>query len=177
MIWAKDDLMTTETDTKPKMRRSMRFLLIGSLTLNFLVAGVVVGGAVAHWHGGDERHRDFGFSSPYTRALDRDDRRSIGKAIRQHHKGKGAGRPNTGAYYREAVALLRQSPLDVEALTALLERQKSVTSGRQNAAQQIWLDHLLRMSHAERSAYADRLEAELNKRPQRGGPNNPNKMR
>lgn len=163
--------MSTETK-KPKMRRSLRLVLIVSLTLNFLIVGVIVGGAVAHWGGrGADRPGSFNFASPYVRALEVGDRRSIGKAIRGYHRQRGPDWGVSTAQYRQAVELLRQSPLDVDALETLLERQRIANTDRQRAAQQIWVEHMTKLSDEDRAAYADRLETELNKRPRRGGPN------
>lgn len=163
--------MSVETQTKPKMRRSTRILLIVSLTLNFLVAGVVVGGAVAHWRSPDDhRGRIFGFSSPYTRALSFEDRRAIGKSIRGHYRSRGPEHRNRGrdkAQVREAVVLLRASPLNVEALATLLEQQGSMTQSRQQIAQEFWLKHVQTLGDEDRAAYADRLEVILNE-PRRG---------
>lgn len=154
-----------QPEQKPKMRRSMRVLLIGSLTVNFLVAGVVIGGAVAHWHGGGERNpRDFGFNSPYTRALEMSDRRAIGKAIRKHYRASGRNRAASAAMTREVVTLLRASDLDVAALKDVVIRQNKSAGSRQETAQRVWLERLQSMSVAERVAYADRLEAVLEHR-------------
>ena len=164
--------MSLEEQTKPKMRRSMRILLIVSLTLNFLVRNFPLSGAVAHWRSPDgHRGRDHGFNSPYTRALEMKDRRAVGEAIRNHYRNRSSERPSRErgtAQAREAVALLRVSPLDVGALEDLLNRQVGRSQSRQKIAQAIWLEHMKTLSDADRAAYADRLEVILNE-PRRGG--------
>lgn len=162
--------MSSETEKKPTMRRSVRMLLIGSLAVNLLVAGLVVGAAVAHWRDDDgPRRADFGLTSPLTRALDHADRRAIGKAIRKHHRQSGAPRGAPSEEYRDVVRLLRAVPLDVAAMQDILVVQRKSAGTRHQAAQVLWLRQLEQMSDAERVAYADRLD-EILKRGPRGKP-------
>ena len=64
----------------------LRLLLIGSLGLNLLVFGVVGGATIGHFWGGERRTGPDHVGSPYARALDPQDRRALGKAIRQAYR-------------------------------------------------------------------------------------------
>ena len=75
----------TVNDTKPKMSRKLKVLLIGSLSLNLLVAGLFVGAILRHSGPSDVR----GNSDLLLRVLDKDDRRAIGSAVKE---AQGGGR-------------------------------------------------------------------------------------
>lgn len=168
--------MNAETQKKPTMRRSTRILLVGSLAVNLLVAGLVVGAVVAHWQGDDgPRRSDIGFASPYTKALSHADRRAIGKAIRKHHRKAGENRAVIARQYQEVVTLLRAPSLDVPAVRGILAQQRQTAGSRHETAQLLWLDRLEQMTDAERGAYAERLQEILSRgardkppRPPRG---------
>lgn len=152
-------MMADEQQSKPRMGRWMRVLLIGSLTVNLLVAGLAVGAA---W-----RFRDFDKMRPpptvgtlLYREMSREDR----KELRRHAWGDKGGfkqrRLNDGLAVAEA---LRQVPFDPEQLSQVLRAQSHAREQFQQKLQQTWVARLSEMSDAERADYADRLEERIRK--------------
>ncbi|MEP2534149.1 periplasmic heavy metal sensor [Shimia sp.] len=150
--------MANETDKKPGMRRGVRILLIGSLALNLLVVGVVGGAVVGHMRDGDSRDRSDRFGSPYVRALNVQDKRIVGKAIRDAYRQAEIDREGSRRSYERVVGLLRAAPLDQNALTQEVAQQDIGGEQRRKVAQKIWLDRVFSMTDTERATYADDLE-------------------
>lgn len=171
-------------DGRGRGRRAgwMRPLLIVSLAVNLLVAGVVLGALVR----GGGSHRDFGPSGrdpvlPYTRALSEEQRHALrndlaqafgrgrGEAFGQGRDGQGRdgqGRDGRGALVQSfdaALTVLRSDPFDAAAMQEILRRQAELTDLRRRLGEEVLAAHLARLSPEERRAYADRLEAELSR--------------
>ncbi|MDX5357907.1 MAG: periplasmic heavy metal sensor [Rhodobacterales bacterium] len=142
----------------PRMSRRMRWLLIGSLTLNLLVVGVVAGAAL-RFAGGDlpPPPRSIGFG-PWSAGLDRDDHKALRKAFAATgHDFRGEWRAERAD--REAlVAALRTEPFDAEALRAIAQRMTERSQGRMELGQRLVLDHIEAMTPEQRKAFADRIE-------------------
>ncbi|WP_294225980.1 periplasmic heavy metal sensor [uncultured Shimia sp.] len=169
MTEPKSDLPT------PKPRRLTRALLIGSLALNLLIIGVV-GGAVISLRGhGDKRPVADRFGSPYIKALTFDDKREVGRAIRSTYRKSDVDHRADHRLYREALTVLRASPLDETSLRDLVASLDQAGERRRVMARDVFLAKILSMSDAERVAYADRLEQVLErgskdkKRPPKDG--------
>jgi uncharacterized membrane protein len=150
----------------------MRPLLIVSLAVNLLVAGVVLGALVR----GGGSHRDFGPSGrdpvlPYTRALSQEQRHALRDDLAQAFgRGRGEafgqGRDGRGALVQSfdaALTVLRSDPFDAAAMQEILRRQAELTDLRRRLGEEVLAAHLARLSPEERRAYADRLEAELSR--------------
>lgn len=161
--------------TKPKRRvpRAIKALLFASLALNLLVVGTIVG-VVAN---GGPRDRDSSrtqsHAAPFVRALERDDRRAIGKEIRSAVQN-GRGGENAGQRRRQAnaevLALLRAQTFDAARFVALMEQQSELAKVAARAGSEAMAEHFSKMTAAERSAYADRVEELMAKGPKRFGP-------
>ena len=149
------------SEKTPRTRRGLRWLLIGSLALNLLVAGVVGGAVIGHFAGGDGRRPPEHFGTPYMRALSFEDKRTLGRAIRQAYRGAEIDRKADRRSYERVVALLRADPLDVAALSEEAARQDASTIDRRALAQEAWLALVAKMSAEERAGYADRLDEAL----------------
>lgn len=151
--------MTDNANTKPPMRRGLRWLLIGSLVFNVVVVGGVVGAMIAFDPHFDDRDDAF----LYVRALEDEDRRELGKRIRQsmrgdmhkpHHKrDKSAIRK----HYRAVAEAIGAETLDPDALSVLLTNRSDRFTDRRAHVQQIWISYIGEMSQAERQAYAQRI--------------------
>lgn len=155
--------MTDVPAEKPRLPRRIRWLLIGSLTLNLLVFGVVAGVAL-RFAGGDRMpppaERSLGFG-PWSGGLERKDYR----ALRQGFEASGR---DFRAIWREEradraalVAALRAEPFDAAALDAVAGRMQARTLERLELGQTLIRNHVQAMSPADRTAFADRLERSL----------------
>lgn len=140
----------------------MRVLLVVSLALNLLVAGLVAGWLLRH--GAPHRHHAFRADmagGPLTRALNEEDRHEISRRMRTLWREGTADRREMRAGLDAMVADLRAVPFDPARIAAHMRQQREAVGARFEAGQEMLLDHFARMSDAERAAYADRLEAQI----------------
>ncbi len=142
----------------------LRLLLFGSLALNLLVAGIVVGSLAAGRGGGDRPPR-IGFDlGPLAAMLDPADRRAILREVRQTPGLRPAGPAQRRRGLEQVAGLLRAEPFDPAALAAILAAQREAGERVVSAAQEAFIAHLAAVGPAERARYADRLETELARR-------------
>lgn len=155
------------------MRRSLRLVLFASLAVNLVVAGLAVGAVVGNKKGGDRPARDADFMGAYTRALPEDDRKAIGRAIRDNHRKNGITREMARAEFQQMLAMIRATPFDAEAMKLRIAEQSQASFDRRLAAQVIWLERIASMTDAERQDYADQIEAQLSRpdKKKKKGPN------
>ncbi|MGH1464917.1 MAG: periplasmic heavy metal sensor [Cognatishimia sp.] len=156
-----------KSEPRAPMRRSIRALLIGSLALNLIIVGLVAGAMLGNKRIGDRPPRDVDLIGAYSRALPQEDRRSLGKALRDHNRVSGFTRNAVQTTLRETLGALRADPFDADKLGVILRKQSSVAFERRDFAQDLLLKRLSAMSDAERLLVADRFEAALTKRPQK----------
>jgi uncharacterized membrane protein len=152
----------TAKKTGPRMSRKVKALLIGSLALNLVVAGLFVGAAFRHG-GASERYVN---SDALVRALDHEDRRAIGKAVKE---AQGGGRKAFWEAQKEALqnvaVALRAEPFDAAALKAALAQKSAHLRKNRDAAEAAMLARFTAMSADERAKLADRLEEALARGP------------
>jgi len=162
--------MTNTPDPKPtgqKPRRLgwLRWVLLPSLALNLLVVGLVVGHVI-----GDKPDRRVPrvdrMGGPMTFALSHEDRREIGKALRQEYRESRPSRDAIRQQYQDVIAALRAEPFDKAALEAVFEAQLAGANQRVAIGQKVLMDRIETMSPEERAGFASRLEEGL-KRPDR----------
>lgn len=150
----------TEVQSPPTggTKRWVRVLLIASLALNFLIIGTV-GGAMLTWSKWQSHHppRLDLASGPLTKALSREERRAIGKEMRQTYKSGDLPRANLRREMRDLVADIRKEPFDPSVVNARLERLRTVIDARYDLGHSLLVTHLTQMTPEARSAYADRL--------------------
>ncbi|BBU57762.1 hypothetical protein KU6B_40270 [Mameliella alba] len=159
--------MASEMETSGRPGRWLRILLFLSLALNLLV----VGAAVGFFLNGPPAPRGDRSDPvlPYTRAFDEDQRRELRRGLwRAMRKDAGAMRAGYLADYQRGLELLRQEPFDQAALAALLADQAARGVEVRTRGQEVLVKFLVEMSAEERRAYADRLEAELERMRSRG---------
>lgn len=167
--------MSAQQPPAPKPRNRsrlwMRALLIVSLSFNLLVLGLVAG---AKWgghrdHGFDTRGpnrgaiRDLGFA-PFASALDREDRRHIGKALRDKSGSFADHRKILAVEFQGMLAALRAEPFDPDKLIALMGQQSERLSQRGQIARNMLVERITQMRDDERRALADRVEKSVRKR-------------
>lgn len=150
--------MADQIKSVARPSRIWRVVLIVSLALNLAVLGLVGGAFVSGKFGGDRPGRiDFGLG-PVARALTSDDRRAIGRALRQDRALRGY---DFRAQMVAVTAALRAEPYDGAMMQSLLEDQAARLGQVQARAQLAVLDRIAAMSPDDRRAFADRLDAEL----------------
>ncbi|PTX56879.1 putative membrane protein [Litoreibacter ponti] len=166
------DLNKTDPSSRPS-GRGLRIALAISLALNLLIVGAIAGAALSG-RGGGERSKGERISSSaemsavglYGRALSREDRREIGRALTRSAPGKGrALRRELRALAGEAVALLNADPFDAARFGEILTRQQGLIKDRSDEARAVLLAHISAMSLEERRAYASGLERAMVRRP------------
>lgn len=153
----------TDTD-KPvtgPMRRPLRYLLIGSLALNLLVFGVLVGALVSgRGGGGPFRGIDLALG-PVVAALDEADRRAIRADLHERDAIPRPSRHDRETAFANLVAALRQDPFEPAPLSSLLDGLRARAEAAQAAGQEALIARIVTMTPQDRSGFADRLEAEL----------------
>lgn len=148
----------TEKRRSPKW---VKVLLALSLAVNLAIAGVVAGFVL---RGGPKvgRGPDMGYAMPYVLALPRELRREVFGAVR---RDEGVpSRRERREEYREMIAALRATPFDPGAVQVVLDRQSSGAVRVQGAAQAAWLNVVSGLSDAERVAYTERMEEQMQRR-------------
>lgn len=151
-----------------RKRLALRVLLIGSLTLNVVILGLVAGAFFSFKRHDGPRMAADRFTAPFVRALSEEDRRAVGRDIRRSFRAASVDRGGDEAHYLDALSLLRQTPFDAEALRAEMLALDEAGGSRRRIARESFLARIAGLSDAERAAYADRLEAELERGAKRG---------
>ena len=156
---------------KPRLPGRIRWLLIGSLTLNLLVVGVLAGAALRMAGPGHmapaAADRSLGFGL-WSGGLERGDLR----ALRQRFDAGGLdlrrARAEDRADRAALLAALRAEPFDPAALDAVAARMRGRMLERLDLGQALMRDHIAAMTPEARRAFADRLERSFARGPQRG---------
>lgn len=157
--------MTEPTPTPAKQRRWLMPLLILSLGVNLMVAGIVAGS----WLSPDgPRKRDDGqravrgvLGEPFFRALPDDQRREMAREVLGDRERFREGREALRERFENFLAALRAETFDRAELERLLADQRQAAVRRQDFGEALLLDRLEAMTQAERAAYADALENRL----------------
>ncbi|MFT6675890.1 MAG: putative membrane protein [Sulfitobacter sp.] len=151
-----------------KSSRNLRWALGLSLAVNLVIVGAIAGAVYRHsggggkdrYHGPDMRS----YATPYVRALPRDAQRALHDALRDRAGPKPPSRSERKAQYAQMLTALRRDPFDQQSVQDILRAQSQAVIGMQDAAHGVWLQQISAMSDAERAAFADRLEQQLNDR-------------
>ena len=159
-------------DKLPSARpsRLWRAVLVVSLALNLAVVGVVVGSLLSgKMRDGPPRSFDLGLG-PVSRALEPQERRSIGRSLRQD----GSLREfDLRGRVDDMVTALKAEPFDADALRALMDEQAAGMAGIQAKAQAATIEQIIAMTPERRRAFADQLGEELSQirplRPRNSG--------
>ncbi|MCB2135211.1 MAG: periplasmic heavy metal sensor [Rhodobacteraceae bacterium] len=147
----------SDTTAKTGTGRGMKIVLILSLTLNLLVAGIVLGAITGrHWHG--DRSRDLAFG-PFTSALSDRDRAALRDAFLASAPGLRDLRAERQADLTAFLTILRAEVWDGAAAEAALAAQGQRTLERLALGRRLLIERIGAMAPAERAAFADRVEA------------------
>ena len=150
----------TEESTKPQRRWLVPALLV-SLAINLLIVGIVVGFAISP-KGPKNTERVSGHArsiigAPFVRALPKEDRQALVKAIGAERGRLRENRAALRARFEALLIALRADPFDAVAISQLLQDQRSVAIRRQRIGENLLVERLSAMSPDERAAYAERL--------------------
>ncbi|WP_208348455.1 periplasmic heavy metal sensor [Pseudaestuariivita rosea] len=143
--------------TKPS--RWIRFAFIGSVALNVLIIGAVIGAIIS----GVPQRRNFqpDMFMAYARALEPADRRAIGRQLFQDRDSMIIERRRQ---FAQMFSLLRDETFDAEAVRSLLMDQHAFATERQFVARELLLERLQQMTFDERQTFANRLQDIVNQR-------------
>jgi hypothetical protein len=161
------DNMTTTPPTVPvaPMKRSiMRWILVASLTANFLVVGLAIGAAI----GGHDMHRPRSIElalGPFARALDEGDRRAIARDLMMRDGMRPPSRAERAYQMEQLVSALKAAPYSPDDVKAIVESQSSWVQQMQTAAQEAVLERINAMAPEARLAFADRLGRGIGRMP------------
>ncbi len=149
----------TEEQAKPRRRWLVPALLV-SLAMNLLIVGIVVGFAISpkapnsNRVGGNARSL---IGAPFVQALPQEDRQALFKAIGAERGRLRENREALRARFEALLGALQADPFEPEAVSELLQEQRSVAIRRQRIGETLLIERLNEMSSAERAEYADRL--------------------
>lgn len=153
------------------MSRPWKILLIGSLLVNFLVLGAVVGLVLRGGPSGP-RQVDLSFG-PFTRALTEADRRSVGADLRKQLRADGGdrrlSRAQRAADHAALVALLTEQPFRPDAFADLIGAERARMQVFAARAERALVARITQMTPAERRAFAARLAQDFSDREARRG--------
>ena len=140
----------------PQPRRLWRVILVVSLAVNVAVLGAV-GGLMLRSTGekGPPRGFDVGLG-PIGRALDQEDRRAIGHAVRDA-SGRDASRAADAARFDALVAALRSDPWSEADLDAALNAPVELNTRMRDTALTVLKSRLQEMTLQDRLKIADRM--------------------
>ncbi len=148
------------TSDNKGMKPKRNWLLVGSLALNLLIVGLIVGALVSK---GGRSDRKFGPSEPgiplVFRALPEGPRDDARNELKQYRESEKDRRREMRELRDKLIVALETEPFDDGAIQALVDRQAGMIAGVQTSVGKILLDTINDMSPAERAEYAQNLRA------------------
>lgn len=139
-------------------RRWVQVLLVCSLALNLLVAGIIAGAVLSDGKWGPRHGAHLSpVGGPLSRALSHDDRHAIARKMRAGYGDRDATRAARRAHLDALVQDLTAVPFDSETVRTRLDAIQSGFSERQSLGRDMLIERLSEMSDSERAEYARRL--------------------
>lgn len=138
-------------------RRLWRVVFALSLAMNVAVVGIVLGVGLRDRVGG---HSPRGFDlalGPIGQALEKEDRRKIGEALRRDPTISRMNRGEARALAETFAQTLRATPFSEDALADVLDTAGGRIEQVQTAARSALVERIGDMTDAERAALADRI--------------------
>lgn len=165
------------TDTAKRGFPWGRVILFGSLAVNLMVAGLVIGAVLRGHDGGDRHHkrdhnpvlRQLGFG-PFVQALPDAGKQALTQSILREAGSFRENRKKLREKFEAILTTLRADPYDPSELERLLTEQRQRLTERQALGQSLLLEQLAGMSAAERLSYADALDKALRRGPRPSKP-------
>ncbi|TMV40474.1 periplasmic heavy metal sensor, partial [Thioclava sp. BHET1] len=130
---------------------------------NLAIIGIFGGLALSHGFKPPFPARDMGFG-PFTGALTPADKKALFTELKTHRPELHAQRAQMRADLAQFTDTLKAAHFDAASYNAIMARLKARTVARLDLGQELLLHRLQGMSQAERAAFADRLNAELEHR-------------
>lgn len=156
--------MSDVDDTKTRKWPWARILLVASLALNLLVAGIVAGAVLSGGgkdRGGERRAERSLPIGPYSRAFSKDDRAELRRAFEERKPWFDDRRDAMRGFAQELAQVVRAAPFDPAALRDVLDRQSALQSAIRSEGHSILTERLTAMTDAQRQTFADRIERGL----------------
>lgn len=155
----------TDTPSQKKPRRWLRLLLIGSLTLNLLVAGALVGAFLSH-EKPTGRHMDrlsMGLGA-YVRALPEAQNKQVSALMSAGSTDRKAFRREMRARQKELETLLLSDDFSAQTVRDALSDHRGFALRRTSALHEAYVDAVVTLSAEERVEYVARVKEILSKR-------------
>jgi uncharacterized membrane protein len=147
-------------DQAKRPSRLWKIILVCSLALNLAIVGII-GGSLASGRLGDGPPRSFDLGlGPVARALDPQERREIGRSLRQDRELRDV---NLRGRVSGMVDALKADPFDPEIVRGLMSEQIARMADVQGRAQDAFIIVITEMSPERRAAFADQLASELSR--------------
>lgn len=153
----------------PKSSRLQKRLLVLSLALNFVFVGLVAGAFVMGGAKGAPQRFDL-TAGPMTRAMDDDQRAAMRTALRESGAFRLGDRAQMRVDSRALLDAVRADTFDGTAFREALDRHRARLNAGQAAVLDALTQQIAEMTVEERDAFADRLEAQMQRQ---GGPRQP----
>lgn len=155
---------------QPEAKRGwMRGALIVSVSLNLLVAGVVIGGVIGHDRRPPRPVVGDVSLGPFTDALSRDDREALRRAAQAEGRNFRDMRRQASSEMREVIAVLEAEPFDKAKVTEMIGALRSRAMERFAIGERLMVERLAQMTPEARRAFAERLRMQT-ERFERGAP-------
>lgn len=156
--------MTDTTPEPPKKRRWLMPVLFASLTVNLLIAGIVLGAFLSP--DSPRNRKDQGpargvIGEPFIRALPKEERRVLIRDVMQNRAQIQESRENLRQRFLAFLEILRTDPFDAAEAARLLGDQRQVAVDRQQIGEALLMQRLEDMTSEQRAVYADALEKSL----------------
>lgn len=141
--------------------RGLRWALIGSVTLNLLIVGVIVGGIMGH-----QRHppravvRDVTLGA-FTEALSKEDRDALRKSAQKRGSEFRDMRRQSRADMIALINALAITPWNRDEVEKILARHQSRTAARVQIGDTLIFERIEAMTEQQRQAFAQRLQQDV----------------
>lgn len=143
-----------------RVPRIWRIVLVGSLALNLLVAGLALGAVLGP--GGPPRGDRLGPAGPVVRALPEADRRAVLDELRRDRPPEARG--DRRDRFDELLGAIAAEPFDPARVGALLARERKRGGARLERIEGAVIERLDGMDAAGRSRFARDLEKAIRRR-------------
>jgi uncharacterized membrane protein len=147
-----------------------RVLLAVSLGLNFLVAGVVMGGMARNERPAPKESVGAVTAGPLTNAFDKADRDALRRAVQEQGVDLREARRQMDADVTRLIGALRAQPWDRAEMEEALAAMRTRFEERGRLGERLVIERLAEMTDTERAAFAQRLE---DRGPRKGGGKTP----
>ncbi|TMV94936.1 periplasmic heavy metal sensor [Thioclava sp. BHET1] len=148
-------------------RRLIRWVLIGSVTLNLLVIGVIIGGIFGH-----DRHPPRMVVGDvtlgiFTKSLSPEDREALRQEAQKRAPEFRAMRMQARADLTALIGALKAQPWDRAEVKAILTRHQDRMVKRVQLGDELIFERFDAMSVADRRDFADRLQKDVEQHEKR----------